>query len=399
MANEGDALPAGAAQRVRLIEPRMACKTDRRHQHIGQAADEPTHSGLKPDSCHSRYLWYDGRRSGCRNHSHSILEQPVEDAHRTSRESHVTSPDQRIRIFDRELLRIRRDRHAATFSETDFLHRRAADDLLERLSFIRRDFPVAVDLGAATGALAQRLREAGIGRDRIISLDTSESLLSGSIGLRIVADEELLPIRSGSLDLVVSALSLQLVNDLPGTLLQIRRALKPDGLMLVSLLGGMTLHELREAFALAEAETTGGASPRVIPFADVRELGGLLQRADFALPVADSETLDVGYASALHLMRDLRALGWANPLVERSRRPLRRDTLRRVTEIYQERHARPDGKVRATFEIVTLTGWAPHGSQQKPLRPGSAKARLADALGTAERPAGEKPSGQTPKTD
>jgi len=227
----------------------------------------------------------------------------------------------------------------------------------------------------------------------------SESLLSGFDGLRVAADEELLPLRASSLDLVVSALSLQLVNDLPGALLQIRRALKPDGLMLVSLFGGMTLHELREAFALAEAETTGGASPRVIPFADVRELGGLLQRADFALPVADSETLDVSYASALHLMRDLRALGWANPLVERSRRPLRRDTLRRAVEIYQERHARPDGKVRATFEIVTLTGWAPHDSQQKPLRPGSAKARLADALGTAERPTGEKPSGEESKPD
>jgi SAM-dependent methyltransferase len=354
---------------------------------------------LKPDGCHSRYLWYDGCQNGCRNHSHSIIERPGDDAPRATRESHVTSPDQRIRIFDRELLRIRRNRHADTVSATDFLHRRAADDILERLSFIRRDFSMVLDLGASTGTLTQRLREAGIGRDRIISLDLSERLLSGSSGLRVLADEELLPIRSASLDLVVSALSLQLVNDLPGTLLQIRRALKPDGLMLVSLLGGMTLHELRESFAHAEAETTGGASPRVIPFADVRELGGLLQRADFALPVADSETLEVGYASALHLMRDLRALGWANPLVERSRRPLRRDTLRRVAEIYQERHARPDGKVRATFEVVTLTGWVPHDSQQKPLRPGSAKTRLADALGTAEQPAGEKPSGEASKTD
>lgn len=304
----------------------------------------------------------------------------------------MTSPDNRFRIFDRELLRIRRDRHFQEIAATDFLYRRAADDILERLSFIRREFRAALDLGATTGNLAARLRQAGIGGDCLLSLDLSPRLISQIDGLRVVADEELLPIRPFSLDLVVSALSLQLVNDLPGTLLQLRHVLKPDGLLLASLLGGSTLHELRQAFALAEAETTGGASPRVIPFADVRELGGLLQRAGFALPVADSETVEVGYDSALHLMTDLRAMGWANVLVERRRTMLRRDTLRRVAEIYHERHVRPDGRVRATFEIVTLTGWAPHGSQQKPLRPGSAASRLADALGTFEQPTGEKPS-------
>ena len=293
----------------------------------------------------------------------------------------MTRSENRLRIFDRALLRARRERHAAEIAATDFLHRHAADDILERLSFIRRTFPVALDVGAGAGLLANRLRHAGIGIEALVSLDPSPRVLAGIDGPRVVAEEELLPIRPASLDLVVSALSLQLVNDLPGALLQIRHALKPDGLMLVSLLGGLTLHELREAFALAEAETTGGASPRVSPFADVRDLGGLLQRAHFALPVADNETLEVGYESALHLMRDLRALGWANALVERSRTPLRRDTLRRVAEIYHERHARPDGRVRATFEIVTLTGWAPHESQQKPLRPGSATSRLADALG------------------
>lgn len=297
----------------------------------------------------------------------------------------MTSSDDKLRIFDRELLRTQRNRRATEIATTDFLHRRAADDILERLSFIRRDFPIAVDLGATTGTLSSRLREARIGKDLLISLDLSECLLDGMSGLRVVADEEFLPIRTASLDLVVSALSLQLINDLPGVLLQVRRALKPDGLMMVSLLGGLSLYELRDAFVLAETETTGGASPRVIPFADVRELGGLLQRAEFALPVADSETVEVGYESALHLMRELRAMGWANSLVERSRTPLRRDTLRRVTEIYQERHARPDGRIKATFEIVTLTGWAPHHSQQKPLRPGSATSRLADALGTREQ--------------
>ncbi|MGD9804810.1 MAG: methyltransferase domain-containing protein [Hyphomicrobiaceae bacterium] len=297
----------------------------------------------------------------------------------------MTSSDDKLRIFDRELLRTQRNRRATEIATTDFLHRRAADDILERLSFIRRDFPIAVDLGATTDTLSSRLREARIGNDLLVSLDLSERLLDGMSGLRVVADEEFLPIRTASLDLVVSALSLQLINDLPGVLLQVRRALKPDGLMMVSLLGGLSLYELRDAFVLAETETTGGASPRVIPFADVRELGGLLQRAEFALPVADSETVEVGYESALHLMRDLRAMGWANSLVERSRTPLRRDTLRRVTEIYQERHARPDGRIKATFEIVTLTGWAPHHSQQKPLRPGSATSRLADALGTREQ--------------
>jgi SAM-dependent methyltransferase len=297
----------------------------------------------------------------------------------------VTISDDRLRIFDRELLRARRNRRATEIATTDFLHRRAADDILERLSFIRRDFPIAVELGATADTLTSRLHAARIGSDLLVSLDLSPRLLDGIDGPRVVADEEFLPIRPASLDLVVSALSLQLVNDLPGALLQVRRALKPDGLMIASLLGGLTLYELRDAFVLAETETTGGASPRVIPFADVRELGGLLQRAEFALPVADSETVEVGYESALHLMRDLRAMGWANNLVERSRTPLRRDTLRRVTEIYQERHARPDGRIKATFEIVTLTGWAPHDSQQKPLRPGSAKSRLADALGTREQ--------------
>ena len=303
----------------------------------------------------------------------------------------MTRSDDRLRIFDRTLFRARRERHAESIAATDFLHRRAADDLLERLSFIRRAFPVALDLGAGSGTLTSHLKDAAVGGELLVSLDLSPRLLSTIAGPRVVADEEFLPIRPASLDLVVSALSLQLVNDLPGTLLQLRHALKADGLMLVSLLGRLTLFELREAFALAEAETTGGASPRVIPFADVRELGGLLQRAGFALPVADSETVEVGYESPLHLMRDLRALGWANILVERSPRPLRRDTLRRVIEIYHERHARSDGRVRATFEIVTLTGWAPHESQQKPLSPGSATSRLADVLGTREQPSGEAP--------
>jgi SAM-dependent methyltransferase len=195
--------------------------------------------------------------------------------------------------------------------------------------------------------------------------------------LAVAAGEEALPFADGALDLVVSALALQLVNDLPGTLIQIRRALRPDGLLLAALVGGDTLTELRQAFAAAESEIEGGISPRVAPFADVRDIG--------ALPVTDVDRLVVRYASPLALMHDLRKMGAANPMIERSRRPLKRATLQRVLEIYGERFSDGDGRIRATFEIVWLSGWAPHESQQKPLAPGSARQRLADALGVEEK--------------
>jgi SAM-dependent methyltransferase len=204
------------------------------------------------------------------------------------------------------------------------------------------------------------------------------------VPLLVAADEEALPFRDASLDLVVSALVLQFVNDLPGTLIQIRRALKPDGLLLAALAGGDTLTELRQAFAAAEAEIEDGISPRVVPFSDVRDMGALLQRAGFALPVTDIDRVTARYASPISLMHDLRRMGATNPLLERSRRPLKRATLRRMTEIYAERFADRDGRIRATFEIVWLSGWAPHESQQKPLAPGSARQRLADVLGTTE---------------
>jgi SAM-dependent methyltransferase len=193
-----------------------------------------------------------------------------------------------------------------------------------------------------------------------------------------------LPFAGERFDLVVSLLSLQAVNDLPGALIQIRRALKPDGLFIACLLGGASLTELRQVFMQAEAEIEGGASPRVAPFADVRDLGALLQRAGFALPVTDSEALRVRYPDPIALMADLRAMGLTNPLVDRRRAGLRRATLRRATELYAEHFADPDGRLPATFELVWLSGWAPHESQQKPLRPGSAKLRLADALGVPE---------------
>lgn len=300
-------------------------------------------------------------------------------------------------IFDRMLLSRRRNRHAARPGAPGFLIGAATDDLLDRLALVRRTFPIALNLGAGNGLLSTGLRALS-GTSLVIEADTAPACLHQSPGPRVLADEEALPFGPATLDLVVSALSLQLVNDLPGTLVQIRRSLRPDGLFLGALLGGATLHELREAFVLAETEVEGGASPRVAPFADVRVLGSLLQRAGFSLPVADSDTLEVGYANALGLMRDLRAMGWANMLATRRRKPLRRATLGRAVEIYAERFGRPDGRIRATFEIVTLTGWAPHESQQQPLRPGSARSRLADALGVPEHSTDRDAGGRHGKT-
>jgi SAM-dependent methyltransferase len=280
-------------------------------------------------------------------------------------------------------------RHAASADTHDFLLRHVADDLAQRLALVRRRFPLAVNLGAHHGVVSRRLRELG-SIDALIDVERSEKLLAQCDGPRVQGDEEWLPFRADSLDLVVSGLALQFVNDLPGTLIQIRRALKPDGLMLAALLGGRTLYELRDALTEAEIELEGGASPRVAPFADVRDLGGLLQRAEFALPVADADTLTVTYESPFSLMHDLRRMGATNVLTERRRTPLRRATLLRAVEIYAHRYGVKNGRVQATFEIITLTGWAPHDSQQRALAPGSAQARLADALGTAEQPAGEK---------
>ena len=287
-------------------------------------------------------------------------------------------------IFDRSLLRARRAR-AAALGPATFLIDRVADDMAGRLSAVLRQFDIAADIGTPTDAVRRAL--AG----RVGTIVGTDPMASGAFA--VAADEEALPFRDGSLDLVVSALALQFVNDLPGTLLQVRRALKPDGLLLAAMIGGESLVELREAFAQAESELEGGVSPRVAPFADLRDLGALLQRAGFALPVTDIDRVTVRYATPLALMLDLRRMGAANALAERRRKPLRRATLRRLFEIYAERSADADGRIRATFEIVWLSGWAPHESQQKPLAPGSAKTRLADALRTSEISAGEKAGG------
>ncbi len=307
-------------------------------------------------------------------------------------------------IFDRLLLRARRQR-GLRLGPATFLLDEVADEFANRLRLVLRRFDLAVDLGTPTAAVRTALlRDGAIGA--MIAVDPvlpnppprageGREGVSGdhaaAMGLRVVADEEALPFADNTLDLVVSGLSLQAVNDLPGVLAQVRRALKPDGLFLAALLGGDTLAELRQSFAVAESELEGGVSPRVAPFADLRDLGGLLQRAGFALPVTDVDRITVRYATPLRLLRDLRRMGAANPLVERRRVPLRRATLMRAMEVYAARFADPDGRVRASFDIMWLSGWSPHESQQKPLRPGAAKQRLADALGTTEIAAGEKP--------
>lgn len=285
-------------------------------------------------------------------------------------------------LFDTGLAR-RRLARARAAGYADFLLARAAEDLDDRLAVLLRRFPLALDLGtpgpAAARLLAQRPEAAGTLRLAPLPEPAEPGYL------RAVADPEALPLGPGSVDLAVSLLALQGVNDLPGALIQLRRALRPDGLFLGCLLGGATLTELRQCLGQAESEVEGGVSPRVAPFAAVRELGGLMQRAGFALPVVDAETVTVRYADIFRLLLDLRAMGLTNTLTERRRTPLRRDTLMRAAALYHERFADPDGRVRATFELLWVSGWAPHESQQKPLRPGSAKARLADALGTTER--------------
>ena len=294
-------------------------------------------------------------------------------------------------IFDRALVR-RRRRRALALGPATFLIDRVADDMAERLAAVLRRFDLALDLGTPGEAVRTALSRL----DSVGTVVKADSLLPPtprSAAPFVAADEEALPFGDAALDLVVSALALQSANDLPGVFVQVRRALRPDGLFLAALFGGETLTELRQSFAAAESEVEGGASPRVAPFADLRDLGALLQRAGFAMPVTDSDRVTVRYDSALDLMRDLRRMGATNALNARRRAPLKRATLLRLGEIYAERFADADGRVRATFEVLWLAGWAPHPGQQQPLKPGTARARLAEALGAREISAGEKAGG------
>ncbi|WP_038361393.1 methyltransferase domain-containing protein [Bosea sp. 117] len=282
-------------------------------------------------------------------------------------------------IFDARALAAARRRALRLGPET-FLLDRVAEDLADRLTAVKREFARAADLGTPADAL----RRALAGSPMVGRLDVFGPAERADVD--VVTDPEALPIAPASLDLVVSALAFQTVNDLPGLLAQLRRTLRPDGLLLAALFGSGTLGELREAFAIAESDTLGGISPRVAPFADLRDLGGLLQRAGLALPVTDVDRVTVRYGDIFALFADLRRMGATNPLAARRREPLRRGTLARLVEVYGERFADPDGRLRATFEVVFISGWAPHESQQTPLRPGSARKRLADALGTKELP-------------
>jgi SAM-dependent methyltransferase len=272
-------------------------------------------------------------------------------------------------LFDRALLRRRLNRALKQGPET-FLLDRVAADIEERLAAVKRDFADVADIWTPGDALRKSLGNRFKSFTRIDPRD---------------AAQEILPFRPEQLDLAISALAFQFVNDLPGMLAQIRRALKPDGLLLAAMLGGETLTELRQCFAVAEAELEGGVSPRIAPFADLRDVGSLLQRAGLALPVTDVDHLVVRYEGAFALMADLRRMGATNILVERRRLPTRRATLLRMAQIYAERFADPDGRIRATFDVVWLSGWAPHESQPKPLKPGSAKASLEEAIKKAPK--------------
>ena len=267
-------------------------------------------------------------------------------------------------LFDRRLLRARQSR-AFKQGPVTFLLDRVAEEMAERLAAVKRDFAEAADIWTPGDALRKPLA------DRLKSFTH----------LDVLGDpQEVLPFQQETLDLVVSALALQFVNDLPGVLAQIRRALKPDGLLLAAMIGGDTLNELRQCFAAAEAELEGGVSPRVAPFVDLRDVGSLLQRAGLALPVTDVDRVVVRYDSAFALMADIRRMGASNILVERRRAPTRRATMLRMAQLYAKRFADADGRIRATFDVVWLSGWAPHESQQRPLKPGSATASLAEAV-------------------
>lgn len=291
-------------------------------------------------------------------------------------------------IFDRNALRVHRDRAAQTFGEYDFLVREIGARLSDRLLDMARKFPLALDLGARTGGYGPVPGGPG-GIEHVVSCELSERMARQIENSGVVCDPEFLPFAEGRFDLVYSNLELHWANDLPGCLLQITRSLKPDGLFLAAILGGNTLTELRDVLMAAELDVTGGASPRVSPFAELRDAGALLQRAGLALPVVDADEITVTYENLFRLLADLRGMGETNTVRERVRTATRRNIFLRAAELYLERYPAEDGRIRATFEIIFLHGWAPHESQQKALRPGSAKTSLADALGTAEYSAGD----------
>ncbi|MEJ0072440.1 MAG: methyltransferase domain-containing protein [Pseudomonadota bacterium] len=295
----------------------------------------------------------------------------------------MTGPPQ---VFDRRAVRRHRDRAAAGFHAHDFLFREIGERLVERLDDVTRRFPRVLDVGCRTG-LVRGLLGGRADVETVVGIDLSARMVARAGAPSVVGDEEMLPFADGSFDLVISNLALHWTNDLPGALVQLRRALKPDGLLLAAMFGGETLIDLRAALIDADLAESGGAFPRVSPVADLRDAGMLLQRAGFELPVVDGDTVSVSYPDATALMRDLRGMGETNAVVERQRSLARRGLLVRAAAAYPRQ---PDGRIAAGFQVIFLTGWAPHASQPKPLRPGSATTRLADALDSRERGTGEK---------
>ena len=289
-------------------------------------------------------------------------------------------------LFDKASLRHHRDRAAASYADFSFLKDEAAVRVIDRLDLVRRDFDLCLDFGCHDGVLARHL--AGFDKTgTVIHADLSPKFASKALphGAAIACDIDRVPFKPNSFDAVFSCLTMHWVDDLPGVMAQMRAVLKPDGLLLVNMLGGNSLTELRSALAAAESELDGGLSPRCAPMADIRDIGGLLGRAGLALPVADSDRLTITYPDMFRLMADLRGMGEQNALMDRLRRPTSRALFMRAAEIYQAEFGNDDGTIPASFEIITLTGWAPHESQQKPLRPGSAKHRLADILDSQEQ--------------
>jgi len=286
-------------------------------------------------------------------------------------------------LFDRALLARRLRRAAPSFAQAAFLKERVSEDMLDTLSAINRSFPLALDLGARGGVFGRMLKESPVADkiDLLIEADLTDAMLPGA---GVVLDAEALPFGDERLNLIVSGLMLHAVDDLPGLLAQALRALAPDGLFIGALFGGETLKELRACLMEAEIEARGGYGPRIAPFAESPDLIELLKRIGYAMPVVDSDRISVSYEHPMRLLADLRRMGETNVLIERPRKGLNKAILTRMCELYAERFSDAEGRVTATFEIVTLSGWKPHESQQKPLRPGSAKMRLADALGVRE---------------
>ncbi len=282
-------------------------------------------------------------------------------------------------IFDRRAVRRHRDRAAAGLAGYDFLLREVADRLADCLPDIKRSFPTALDLGCHGGQLAGVLAGRG-GIDWLLQCDLSPAMLAQASGPRLAADEEALPFAEARFDLILSVLSLHWVNDLPGTLAQIRRALKPDGLFLAAMLGGGSLEELRQALLAAEVEVMGGVSPRVSPFVDPHDAGALLQRAGFALPVVDTDQIVLSYTDPYAMMAELRGLGESNAVAERQGHFTPRAVIQAGARHYFQAYGDGDGRIPATFQIITLSGWAPHESQQRPLARGSGQVPLSDAL-------------------